>query len=320
MRLVNAQLRYRKTYNLTPELFCKFLSIVLFLKSRFLSAFIHENTIMRKTLWKSFYAFSVLTLAMSFKTFSATEKDSIAVSSNTTAPEIKPQSYITNFVTEYLKKNGAMLDAVKLKSKASLSTIEKIFTKHGIPVELKYLAIIESKLKNTATSGTGAAGIWQLMPATAKALGLKINGNADERRYTYNSSVAAAKYLTILYKQFDDWLLVIAAYNSGAGTVYKAIKRSGSRDFWKLQNFLPRETRNHVKRFIATHYHYEENGSLVTLTKAEREIHLENVKEFIAIKKETGNQKELPASNQKYFTPVMIGNDDNYELKVMARR
>ena len=273
---------------------------------------------MKKTLWKSFIAFTLLTLALSFKTYSATDKDSSNNIINIPVSEIQLQPIVIAFVTDYLEEHADLLDAIKLKNKACFSTIDKVFAKQELPLELKYLAVVESKLKNSALSGVGAAGIWQLMPATAKILGLKISGSTDERRYTYKSTVAAAKYLKALYKQFDDWLLVIAAYNSGAGTVYKAIKKSGSRDFWKLQNFLPRETRMHVKRFIATHYHYEEKGSLVTLTKAEREKYQESIKEIL-IEETENNADELPTEETNYFSWIMISHDGN-KLNLIARK
>jgi len=111
--------------------------------------------------------------------------------------------------------------------------------------------------------------LWQLMPVTARVLGLKVSSKYDERKLYVKSTTAAARYLKELHGKFGDWPLAIAAYNSGAGYVYKAIKRSGSRNFWKLQYFLPAETREHVKRFIAIHYYFEEKGSVVTMTKAE---------------------------------------------------
>jgi membrane-bound lytic murein transglycosylase D len=115
------------------------------------------------------------------------------------------------------------------------------------------------------------------MPSTARQLGLKVSDRYDERKRFGKSTVAAAKYLRDLYNEFDDWLLAIAAYNGGPGPVYKAIRLSGSRNFWKLQNFLPMETRAHVKRYIGTHYFFEGEGSLTTLTKAETQKHLEEV-------------------------------------------
>jgi membrane-bound lytic murein transglycosylase D len=163
-------------------------------------------------------------------------------------PEIELHPFMEEFVKDYLKKNSEMLEKIKQKSDSYFSLMDKVFDKYDLPQELKYLAVIESRLKSSATSRVGAAGLWQLMPGTARVLGLKVTGTTDERRYAQKSSVAAAIYLNDLYKQFGDWLLVIAAYNSGPGGVLKAIKKSGSRDFWKLQQFLPKETRMHVKK------------------------------------------------------------------------
>jgi membrane-bound lytic murein transglycosylase D len=98
------------------------------------------------------------------------------------------------------------------------------------------------------------------MPATAQILGLKTSHQNDERTNYYKSTIAAAKYLRDLYAEFNDWLLVLAAYNGGPKPVYNAIQKSGSKNFWILQNYLPAESRDHVKKFIATHYYFEGRG------------------------------------------------------------
>lgn len=198
-----------------------------------------------------------------------------------TVPKIVLNKQAKSFVTDFVKKNKSTLANVESKSKPYFDMIDSVFTKYNLPLELKYLAVIESKLKPTAVSKAGAVGLWQFMPTTARNNGLKVKGKYDERKYSYKSTVAAAKHLKELHDQFDDWLLVIAAYNGGAGTVYKAIKRSGSRDFWKLQYHLPKETRLHVKRFIGTHYYFEGGASLATLTKAETTAHLNTIKEIV---------------------------------------
>src|SRR5690606_694733 len=147
--------------------------------------------------------------------------------------------------------------------------MDEIFTKHGLPLELKYLSVIESKLKSNAVSWAGAVGPWQFMAATARGLGLKVTKYKDERRDYYKSTHAAARYLKPLYNTYGDWLLVIAAYNCGPGGVNNASKKTGSKDIYKLQYALPAETRNHVKKFIATHHIMEGDGGLTTLTKSE---------------------------------------------------
>lgn len=227
------------------------------------------------------------------------------ITKEVTVPSVQLQKTVQPFVETYLEEHADLLEKIKQQNSSSFKTIERILVKRGIPAELVYLAVVESKLKNKATSGAGAVGIWQLMPVTARSLGLHVAGKTDERRYIIQSSVAAADYLNVLYKQFDDWLLVVAAYNCGAGNVYKAIKQSGSREFWKLQRFLPAETRNHVKRFIATHYYYEGEGSLVTLTKKERIIYLASLEDF-TIEEDENKTNDTPTSRNQPLNWVVI--------------
>lgn len=195
-------------------------------------------------------------------------------------PEVPLHPSMENFVDDYAEINDELFEKIKLNKSNYFKTIDKIFVQHNIPVELKYLAVVESHLKTNAVSRVGAVGVWQFMPATARGLGLKITSRYDERQHLWKSSVAAAKYLEDLYAYFGDWLLVIAAYNSGPLHVINAMKKSGSKSFWKIQYHLPKETRNHVKRFIATHYYFEGSGSLVTLGKAESEKYLKALEEF----------------------------------------
>jgi len=165
------------------------------------------------------------------------------------------------FAKEYVKKNTWGLEKLKKRSHSKFSIINSVFSKYNIPPDLKYLAIVESNLNpDTVCNSTGATGIWQLMPVTACELGLKITHEVDERLHVYKSSTAAAKYLKQLYAEFGDWLLVVAAYNSGPAKVARAINLSGYRNFWQLQNFLPSETRNHVKRFVSVLYFFEEQN------------------------------------------------------------
>ena len=162
------------------------------------------------------------------------------------------------FATAYIKENNWGLERLKKRSRSTFKIINSAFSKQAIPVELKYMAVVESNLNSdTVCNSSGATGIWQLMPFTADELGLKIAGDYDERLHIYKSSVAVAKYLKQLYAEFGDWLLVIAAYNSGPAKVARAIKLSGSDDFWTLQNLLPAETRNHVKRYLSVLHFFE---------------------------------------------------------------
>lgn len=195
------------------------------------------------------------------------------VRTDAAAPTIGLQPQAKKFVGPYLKINDDHLERIGLRGQSTFETIEAVFRKYGLPEELKYLAVVESNLKSNAVSRVGAVGLWQLMPQTARDFGLKVKGRTDERRHTYKSTVAAAKYIKCLYREFGDWLLVVAAYNSGSGTVQRAAKKAGTRNYWALRRFLPAETRGHVEHFIATHYYFEKRGSWVTLTKAETTSH-----------------------------------------------
>jgi membrane-bound lytic murein transglycosylase D len=187
--------------------------------------------------------------------------------SNTT--RLNPKAI--SFVEDYMAENSNRLTSMKSWGKPYFDMMATVFTKNGLPVELKYLSVVESDLKANAVSWAGAVGPWQLMPATARLLGLTVTKSRDDRKDYIKSTNAAAKYLTQLYDIYGDWLLVMAAYNCGPGNVNKAITKSKSRNFWDMQQFLPAETRKHVKKFIATHYIMEGSGGMTTLTKKETE-------------------------------------------------
>ncbi len=132
---------------------------------------------------------------------------------------------------------------------------EEALAKYDIPLEMKYLAIVESALNPTAISPAGAGGLWQFMVGTGKMYGLEVSSYQDDRFDPIKSTEAACKYLKFLYNTFGDWQLALAAYNSGPGNVNKAIRRSGGKkDFWEIKNFLPKETQGYVPAFIAVNY------------------------------------------------------------------
>ncbi len=160
--------------------------------------------------------------------------------------------YVTDFVRKYLTVNNRTLSIVMDRGDTRFSLIDNVLQKHDIPKELKYLAVIESALNNNAVSKVGAVGPWQFMASTAKLMGLTVNGRRDDRRDLYKSTNAAAKYLAYLYSQLNDWLLVVAAYNSGPTPVKRAITKTGSTNFWDIKKHLPKETQGHVLAFIAT--------------------------------------------------------------------
>lgn len=173
------------------------------------------------------------------------------------------------FVENYIRTSSGYLQRMKFWGKPYFDMYDGILTRYSLPKELKYLSVIESALIPGIVSWAGAVGPWQIMADEARRMGLKVNSRIDERTDFYKSTHAAARILKELHSQFNDWTLVIAAYNCGAGRVRQAIKRSGSTDFWDLQAYLPLETSNHVKRFISTHYILEGSGGLTTMTASE---------------------------------------------------
>ncbi len=169
-----------------------------------------------------------------------------------------------SYMQDYLNAHSKSLLQMKNWGQPYFNLIDNILSQYGLPRELKYVAVIESNLKTGATSWVGAAGPWQFMPQTAREYGLVVNAYVDERRDYIKSTHAAARYLLNSYKVYHDWLLVLASYNGGLGNVNKAIRNSGSKNFWSLQYYLPGESRNYVKKFIATHYVMEGSGGATT--------------------------------------------------------
>jgi membrane-bound lytic murein transglycosylase D len=181
--------------------------------------------------------------------------------------QINPRAI--SFVEEYIRKQGKSLEKMKVWGKPYFDLYDQILFNYGIPKEMKYLSVIESHLGAGGTSWAGAVGPWQLMPGVAKEYGLNVGGYWDQRTDYFKSTHVAARIMKKLYAEFDDWLLVVAAYNCGNGCVRSAIRRAKGKDFWQLQYFLPEETRNHVKKFIATHLIFEGAGGFTTMTAAE---------------------------------------------------
>lgn len=160
------------------------------------------------------------------------------------------------FIEKYISMRGSVSTMLGA-SNFYFPIFEEALERYGLPLELRYLPVIESALRPSATSRVGAAGLWQFMIATGKRYGLEINTLVDERRDPYKASEAAAHYLSDLYAMFNDWGLAIAAYNCGEGNVQKALLRSKVQegaDYWKVYNKLPHETRGYVPAFIAANY------------------------------------------------------------------
>jgi membrane-bound lytic murein transglycosylase D len=161
--------------------------------------------------------------------------------------------YVQNYIDIYTRHKDEMSHVLGL-AKYYFPIYEKAFREAGIPEEIKYLSIVESKLDPTAVSRVGATGPWQFMPATAKLYGLNMDNYVDERRDPIQASYAAAAYLKDAYMEFGDWLLAIASYNCGKSNVERAIQKAGAIDFWAVRQYLPLETRGYVPAYIAIAY------------------------------------------------------------------
>jgi len=231
-------------------------------------------------------------------------------------------SIVRNHIHVYTGKKRENFEVMLGLREYYFPMIEDIFDYHGLPAELKYMAVIESALNPNAVSRVGATGMWQFMYSTGRAYGLTINSVVDERRDPVKATHAAARYLKDLYGIYKDWGLVIAAYNCGPGNVNKAIRRSGNRkDYWEIYYRLPRETRGYLPGYIAATYamnFYEEhnirpfpvNFPVATDTvMINRDIHFDQISKVLAVP-----VSELRALNPQYRTNIIPGKSKEMAL------
>lgn len=245
------------------------------------------------------------------------------------SPVHLPYNYIVrNFIDQYLNGRWSPLSRVLALSKYYFPIIEEELMAAGLPLELRYLPIIESNLSIRATSRMGAVGLWQFMPATGKNLGLEINSLVDERCDVLKSTKAACRFLAYLYKVYGDWTLAIAAYNCGPGNVSRAIARAGSecRTYWDIYDYLPRETRGYVPKFIAAayayNYHKEHNVKAMATPECvssdtvmvHRVMHLGQVASTLNIPLET-----LRELNPQYKIDIVPATTKSYSLRLPTR-
>jgi membrane-bound lytic murein transglycosylase D len=230
--------------------------------------------------------------------------------------KLRYNSIIRNHIEVYTVKQREKFSAVLGLGYYYFPMIEDIFDSFGLPTELKYMAVIESALNPNAVNGrSGATGLWQFMYSTGRMYGLTINSLIDERKDPLKATYAAAKYIKDLYGIYNDWILVIAAYNCGPGNVNKAIKRSGNnKDYWKIYYSLPRETRGYIPQYVAAAYavnFYPEhnirplplNIPMSTDTiMVNKDIHLTQISEVMGIP-----LGELRALNPQYRTGLIPG-------------
>lgn len=237
-------------------------------------------------------------------------------------------SIVRSYIERYTKRGRAQVAGLLGLSLYYMPIFEQALEEEGLPMELKYLPVIESGLDPNAVSKHGAAGLWQFMVGTGKGLGMEVSSLVDERRDPYISSKKAAKYLKDLYNSYGDWSLAIAAYNCGPGAVNKAIRRAGGeeaqKDFWAIYNYLSPETRGYVPMFIAANYvmnNYDKhNISPVLPTKplvtdtvhiCER-IHFDQISKVLDIPVE-----ELRVLNPQFRADIIPGNNERHYTLIL---
>lgn len=240
--------------------------------------------------------------------------------------EMPYNEIVQKFIDRYTGRLRHSVSYMLGASNFYIPIFEEALEAYGLPLELKYLPVIESALNPKATSHAGAAGLWQFMVATGKQYGLEINSLIDERRDPIKSSYAAAHYLKDLYNIFGDWSLVIAAYNCGPENINKAIHRAdGQADYWKIYPYLPRETRGYVPAFIAANYvmnYYCEHNICPMRTTlpaktdtvvVSKDVHLKQIADVCGI-----DIEELRTLNPQYRRDIVNGNNKPSVIRLPA--
>ncbi len=233
---------------------------------------------------------------------------------------------LESVINSYLKRNKKSMERLMALSEYYFPMFEQQLDRYDIPLEIKYLAIVESALNPRAKSWVGATGLWQFMYRTGKAHGLDVSSYVDERMDPQMSTEAAAQYLANLYRSFGDWDLALASYNSGPGNVSKAIRRSGgSNNYWELRRFLPRETAGYVPAFLATLYlfeyadehNFQPQGPEIAFFETDT-IKAKKLITFDQISKVTGVEKEmLQFLNPSYKLDVIpFVEDEDYMIRL----
>ncbi len=225
----------------------------------------------------------------------------------TTPIPLTYNQYVKDYIELYAVKKRGLTQKVMGLAQIYFPMFEEQLDKFNMPLELKYLAIVESALNPEARSRVGATGLWQFMYGTGKVYNLNVTSFVDDRRDPIRSTVAACEHMNDLYKMYKDWLLVLAAYNSGAGNVNKAIRRSGGKmDFWQIRPFLPLETRGYVPAFIGItyvmSYAAEHNLRPVTPHINHYEIDTVTVKDLLTFNQISENI-QVPIEDLQFLNP-----------------
>jgi membrane-bound lytic murein transglycosylase D len=242
-------------------------------------------------------------------------------------PHVIPMTFnnlVRNSINLYTERRRSLIRYMLGMADYYFPLIEQILDEHNLPLELKYLAIVESALNPTAVSRVGASGFWQFMLPTGKSYGLEINSLVDERRDPIKATHAACRYFKDMYDIYQDWHLVLASYNCGPGNVNKAIRRAGGKmDFWQIYQYLPRETRSYVPLFIAANYvmnYYCEHNICPIQTSlplstdtimVTRILHLQQVADLTQM-----DIEQIRALNPQYKRDIIPGNIKPSVLKL----
>lgn len=241
-----------------------------------------------------------------------------------TVIEMPYNDIVHKFIERYATKLRRSVSLMLGASNFYMPLFEQALETYSLPLELKYLPVIESALNPTAVSRVGATGLWQFMITTGQQYGLKVNSLIDERRDPLKASYAAAHYLSDLYRIFGDWNLVIAAYNAGPDNINKAIRRAGGvKDYWQIYPYLPHETRGYVPAFIAANYimnYYCEHNICPMVTTlpvktdtvmVSKDLHLQQVANVLGI-----NIEQLRAINPQYRKDIVNGYAEPLPLRL----
>lgn len=221
---------------------------------------------------------------------------------------IEYNASLENVIKSFLKNRKPSFERLMAISEYYFPMFEEHLAKYDVPLEIKYLAIVESALNPRAKSRVGASGLWQFMYPTGKQFNLEVNSYVDERFDPLKATEAACQYLSSLYKIFGDWSLVLASYNAGPGNVSKAIRRSGgSQNYWNIRKNLPRETANYVPAFLATMYIYEYRKELGIAPKKAQITYFET--DTIKVKREMSFKQvselfDIPQEQVEFLNPI----------------
>lgn len=241
-----------------------------------------------------------------------------------TVIEMPFNSVVKSYIKLYVDRRRSLVENMLGMSTYYMPIFEQALEAEGMPMELKYLPIIESALNPNAVSPAGATGLWQFMLPTARGLGMEINSLVDERRDPVRSSQMAARYLHQLYDMYGDWSLAIAAYNCGPGNVNKALRRAGEggkKDFWEIYPYLPSETRGYVPGFIAANYamnYYDKHNISASLANrpivvdsvyVKKRVHFQQIADVLNIPID-----EIRTLNPQYRQDVIPGDIKAYPL------